>query len=118
MEHMGRVEVFDKTSNQWGTICFDDMQYQYYLVQIICWSLGYYSYYTNGRASRFPNVASSSNSPIVTGNVYCDSTDMLSYIYQNLYQCSNFESHLGIASNSSRCTSDQEWVLICNRKFL
>lgn len=117
VEHMGRVEVFDRASNQWGTICFNDIRYQYYLVQIICRSLGYFNSYANGYASGFPNVASSSNSPIVTGYIYCHSTDMSSYVYQNLYHCSNFESHLGIA-NSSRCTSDQEWVLVCNRKFL
>ena len=114
VEHMGRVEVFDKASNQWGTVCTNDItSYRYHLARIICRSLGYNSHETYGRASNYSNIALSSNSPIITGRVRCVYAS--SYKYQNLYQCSNFESNLGIAP--SRCTSDQEWVVVCSRKF-
>ena len=114
VEHMGRVEVFDKTSHQWGTICTNDISDQYDLARIICRSLGYFSYQTFGRASNYSNIALSSNSPIITGHFQCAYTSSNSY--QNLYQCLNFESNLGIAP--SQCTSDQEWVVVCSRKFL
>ena len=114
MEYLGRVEVFDRTSNQWGTLCYNDVSsYQYHLARIICKSLGYYSYFTYGSASNFPNIASSSNSPIITGPIQC--TYPSSNVYQNLYQCSDFESQLGISI--SRCTSDQEWIVWCTRKL-
>ena len=113
VEHMGRVEAFDKTSNQWGTICTNDILDQHDLARIICRSLGYYSYQAYGRASNYSNIVLSPNSQIITGPIQCDYTS--SYVYQNLYQCLNFESNLGIAP--SRCTSDQEWVVVCSRKF-
>ena len=118
VEYMGRVEVFDRTSNQWGTICYNDVSsYQYYLANIICKSLGYYSYYNYGQAINFPNIELSSHSPIVNGSIRCTypSSSSLSYVYQNVYQCSDFESKLGI--NISRCTSDQEWIVMCSRKL-
>lgn len=114
VEYMGRVEVFDRTSNQWGTVCYNDVsRYQYELARIICKSLGYYSYYRYGTANNFPNTASSSNHPIVTGYIRCT---YAAYVYQNVYQCSDFESHLGMSI--SRCTSDQEWMVMCTCKFL
>ena len=113
VEHMGRIEVFDKSSNQWGTICTNDISDQYGVASIICRSLGYFSYQAFGRASNYSNIALSSNSPIITGRFQCAYTS--SNVYQNLYQCSNFESNLGIAP--SRCASDQEWVVVCSRKF-
>ena len=117
VEHMGRVEVYDRTSNRWGTICIDDVYYQNYLAYAICRSLGYYSHYTYSRASYFSNIASSSNSPIINGRFQCIyATSSYTYIYQNLYQCSDFESHLGISP--SRCTSGQEFMVFCTRKFL
>ena len=114
VEHMGRVEVYDRRSNQWGTICTNDvLQYEYSLGQIICKSLGYSSYIAAGRANTSSNIRLSSNNPIVTRPIRCTYTS--SYLYQNLYQCSEFESHLGISP--SRCTSDEEWVVVCDCKF-
>ena len=114
---MGRVEVFDRTSNQWGTICYNDVSSnQYYVASIICKSLGYYSYYNYGQASNFPNIELSSNNPIVNGSIRCTYLSYpSSYMYQNVYQCSDFESQLGVSI--SRCTSDQEWIVMCSRKF-
>ena len=113
VQHMGRVEVFDRRSNQWGTICIDDVySYQYNLASIICKSLGYYDYRTYGRASDPSNITLSSNSPIVNGRFRCTYTS--SHVYQNMYQCSDFESHLGLSP--SRCTSNQEWIVFCARK--
>ena len=115
VEYMGRVEVFDRTSNQWGTLCYNDTAtYQYYFSNIVCKSLGYFSAHTYGIASNFPNIASSPNSPIVTGPIQCPYPS--SHVYQNVYQCPDFESELGI--NVSRCTSDEEWIVRCTRKFL
>ena len=114
VENIGRVEVFDRTSNQWGTICYNDVsRNQHELARIICKSLGYYSYYIYGTANNFPSIASSSNSPIITGRIRCPYTP---YVYQNVYQCSDFELHLGMSI--SRCTSNQEWMVICTCKFL
>ena len=114
VQHMGRVEVFDKRSNQWGTICADDVySHPYDVARIICRSLGYSAYRTHGRASNSSNITLSSNSPIVNGRFQCIYTS--TYLYQNLYQCSDFESHLGVSP--SRCTSDQEWIVFCTRKF-
>ena len=117
VEHMGRVEVYDKESDQWGTICVSDVsdyrnRYQYSFGEIICKSLGFPSYSTIGRASNYSNIGLSSNNPIITGPVSCTSS---SYVYQSLYQCSDFQSHLGISP--LRCTSDQELVVACNCKF-
>lgn len=113
VEHMGRVEVYDKESDQWGTICVNDVSdYQYSFGEIICKSLGFSSYSTIGRASNYSNIGLSSNNPIITGPMWCTSS---SYVYQNLYQCSAFQSHLGISP--LRCTSEQELVVACNCKF-
>ena len=117
VEYMGRVEVFDRISNQWGTICYNDVlsyRYWYHILHTICKSLGYYSYRSYGRASDYSNIAVSSNSPIVTGSIRC--TYPPYYVYQNVYHCSNFESQLGISA--SRCTSNQELIVVCARKFL
>ena len=113
---MGRVEVFDRRSDHWGTICANDVSsYQYNLASIICKSLGYYSYRHYGHASNSSNIGLSSNSPIVNGSIRC-SYIYSSHVYQNLYQCLDFESHL--EPSPSRCTPDQEWILICTRKLL
>ena len=114
VQHMGRVEIFDRRSNQWGTICADDVYSRPYdVARIICKSLGYSSYRNYGRASDSSNITLSSNSPIVNGRFRCTYT--YTDVYQNLYQCSDFESHLGVSP--SRCTSDQEWIVFCTRKF-
>ena len=112
---MGRVEVFDRRSNQWGTICTNDViSYQYHLARIICKSLGYHDYRNNRLTiSNSSNIELSPNSQIVNGPIQCLYTS--SFVYQDLYQCLDFESHLG---TSSRCTSDEEWVLYCRRKLL
>ena len=115
VEHMGRVEVFDRTSNQWGTICTSDISSQYTLARIVCKSLGYASYRSYGSASNYLNITSSLYSPTVTGPIRC-SYIIDSYVYQNLYHCSDFESHMG--TNISRCTPDQEWIVTCTCKFL
>ena len=115
VEYLGRVEVFDRTSNKWGTLCYNDtVLYQYHLSNIVCKSLGFFSAYIYGSASSFPNIALSPNNPIATGPIHCIYPS--SNVYQNLYQCSDFESQLGISI--SRCTSDQEWIVMCTRKFL
>ena len=115
MKHMGRVEVFDRALDQWGTICINDRSYQRTLAHIICKSLGYSNYNTYGRASNSSNIALSSNGPILNGTFRCTHTYRASYAYHNLYQCSNFESHLGVAP--SHCPSDQELMVVCVRKF-
>lgn len=114
MEYMGRVEVFDRTRKQWGTICTNDVSYN--LAKVVCKSLGYFSYRSHGQASYFTNVKPSPNSPIINGTILCFSIYRTLYTYYNLYQCSNFESNLKLVP--SRCTSDQEWVVVCARKFI
>ena len=115
VKHMGRVEVFDRVSNQWGTICIDDELYQSPLAHIICKSLGYSDYHTYGRATNSSNIGLSSNGPVLNGTLWCAHTYRASYAYHNLYQCSNFESRLAVTP--SCCNSDQEWMVACIRKF-
>ena len=112
---MGRIEVFDRRSNQWGTICNNDVSSGYELAHMICKSLGYYDY-RNYRLTTADNssIGLSSNNPNINGSFYC--TYASSFAYQNLYQCLDFESHLG--ASPSRCTSDEEWILFCTRKLL
>ena len=113
VKHMGRVEVFDRTLNQWGTICTNDIIDPLSLGQIICKSLGYYDYDAVGNATSSSNIAPSSNSPILAGPISCTYTP--SYAYQNLYLCPDFGSHLGMPS--SQCIPDEEFVVACMRKF-
>ena len=115
VNHMGRVEVFNRALDQWGTICIDDIIYQSALAHIICRSLGYSNYRTYGRVGNSSNMALSSNDPILNGTFRCTHTYRASYAYHNLYQCSNFEPLLEVAP--SHCTADQEWMVACVRKF-
>ena len=116
-QNLGRVEVLDKASNQWGTICYNDISSNsYYLATSICKSLGNPGYRTSRRGRDFPNITLSANSPIVTGAIRCSYDYYYSkYAYINLYHCSNFELLLGMTP--SRCTSDEEWILSCTCKF-
>ena len=113
---MGRVEVFDRRSNQWGTICTLDIFHQRFLAHVICKSLGYPRHRNYGSTSSSSNIALSSNDPIVTGTILCTHTSRTIHAHYNLYQCSQFESQLMKAP--SRCASDQEWMVDCVRKFL
>ena len=113
---MGRVEVFDRRSNQWGTICTNDIiSYQYNLATIICKSMGYSNYHNHRLPSNSSNIyiGLSFNSQILNGPIRCNYTS--SFFYQDLYQCLDFELHLG---TSSRCNPDEEWILYCSRKLL
>ena len=122
VNHLGRVEVFDKTSNQWGTICYNDIRNLSYFARFICRSLGYRSHRINGRGRDYPNITLSSHSPIITGPFQCSYNSYYYYRsryvykYYNLYHCSNFESNLGITP--SRCTPDEEWIVGCNCKYI
>ena len=120
VKYIGRVEVLDKTSNQWGTICYNDVYNSHYLARFICRSLGYSNYRITRRGRDYPNITLSSNSPIITGRVQCAYNnyyyyDRSQYTYYNLYHCSDFESNLGNAP--SRCTPDEEWIVGCTRKY-
>lgn len=119
-KYIGRVEVFDKTSNQWGTVCYNDVYYSYYLARFICRSLGYSDYRITRRGRDYPNITLSSNSPIITGRIQCAYSNYYYYRshYKNysLYHCSDFESNLGNAP--SRCTSDEEWIVGCTCKCI
>ena len=118
LQYIGRVEVLDRASNQWGTICYNDISfYSSYLARSICKSLGYPGYRFDGRGRDYPNITLYSSSPIVTGAIQCSYDYYYSkYTYSNLYHCSNFESHLGMTP--SRCTSDEEWIVGCTCKFI
>ena len=122
MKHIGRVEVLDKTSNQWGTICYNDISYSYILARYICRSLGYPGYRISRRGRDYPNITLSSNSPIITGPVQCFYYNYYyyyyysQYSYYSLYHCTSFESNLGMAP--SRCTPEEEWIVGCTCKCI
>lgn len=122
VKYIGRVEVLDKTSYQWGTICQNDVYISFYLARFICKSLGYANYRITRSGRDYPNIASSSNSPIITGRIRFTSSNYYHYYYRSqytyfsLYHYSDFESNLGNAS--SRCTPDEEWIVGCTRKCI
>ena len=110
---MGRVEVYDRASDQWGTICYNDFDnsYRYTVADIICSSFGaYYNIY--GPANLSSNIQPSTNSAIVNGPVDCGT---YSNRYDYLYQCPSFP--LNPTEAASRCTPDQELVVVCRCEF-
>ena len=113
---MGRVEVFDRRSNQWGTICALDIFHRRSFAHIICKSLGYSSHRNYGSTSSSSNISLSSNDPIVNGTIFCTHISRAIFAQHNLYQCSQFE--LQLIKAPSRCASDQELMVDCVRKFL
>ena len=112
---MGRVEVYDRESGQWGTICYDDVTNsdQYIISNVVChtFSTNMYSH-ANGPANLSSNIQPSTNNPIVNGPIHCG---YYSNIYDYLYQCPSFP--LNATGAMSRCTPDQEWVVVCDRKL-
>ena len=120
VEHIGRVEVYDRVSEQWGTICFDDMISsitRHVIANLVCHPYPSPSrrYRTDGPASLFSNIKISTNNPIVSGSVDCSTVQRYSNFYEYFYQCSSFP--LNSTEAMSRCTPDQEWVVFCNRKL-
>jgi len=110
---MGRVEVYDRVSDQWGTICYNDVtNYSYIVESVVCNSLGKYYYYASGPANLSYNIQLSTNHPIVNGPIDCGTH---SNVYGYLYQCPSFQ--LDSADAMSRCTPDQEWVVVCYCKL-
>ena len=108
---MGRVEVYDRASDQWGTICNDDVEFstsQYVIANIVCNSFGIFSS-AYGPASLSSNIQPSTNSPIVIDCGYNY------YDYDYFFQCPSFP--LNSTAAMLRCTPDQEWVVVCNRKL-
>ena len=111
VEYMGRVEVYDRESDRWGTICSSDVGNEYYLARLVCNTFGtYYSAY--GPANLSSNIQPSLNSPIVNGPIDCN---YYSTAYDYFYQCPSFP--LNSTEAMSRCTPDQEWVVVCNCKL-
>ena len=112
VEYMGRVEVYDRDSEQWGTICSSDVGKAYYtLVNLVCNTFGT-NYHLYGPASLSSNIKPSINSPIVNGPIDCGYTFS---IYDYFYQCQSFP--LNSTEAVSRCTPDQEWVVVCDSKL-
>ena len=109
---MGRVEVYDKATDQWGTICSGDISSdEYVIANLVCLSFGgtYYSAY--GPANLSSDIQPSANTPIVNGPIDCGYNE-----YDFLFQCPSFP--LNLTAAVSRCTPDQEWVVVCRRKLI
>ena len=112
---MGRVEVYDRASDQWGTICNSDIEFnsQYVIARLVCNSLGRQYSSAYGPANLSSNIQPSANSPIVNGPIDCGyNVDD----YEYLFQCPSFP--LNSTAAMLRCTPDQEWVVVCDRKLL
>jgi len=125
VDYMGRVEILDIYSNQWGTVCADDVQFKYGFGRTVCESLGYggdspYSFYqTAGSAGNYSNISLSLYDPIVNRSFYCSSSDYqhnrnLGYKHQ-VYWCQEFMMSLGSAP--LRCNPNEELVVVCRRKL-
>ena len=115
IENMGRVEVYDRVSDQWGTICYNDLEYynsQHAIARIICTSLKYQGYTAFGPAILSSNIQPSANSPIVNGTIDCGTS---AFDYDYIYHCPSFP--LNPAAAMSRCTPDQEFVIACRCKL-
>ena len=112
-EHIGRVEVYDRESDQWGTVCYNDILYgQNAIANLVCKNLfGTYSI-ARGTASLSNNIQPSTNNPIVNGYIYCG---YRSGVYDYFNQCPNFP--LNPVKAMSRCTPEQELVLVCHCKL-
>ena len=109
---MGHVEVYDRESDQWGTIYSSDVSKSYYYVaNLVCNTFGA-RYRAFGTANLSPNIQPSINSPIVNGPIDCSYS---SRVYDYFYQCPSFP--LNSTEAVSRCTPDQEWVVACNSKL-
>ena len=110
---MGRVEVYDRESDRWGTICSSDVNSNENIVaNLVCNTFGTY-HRVHGPANLSSNIQPSINSPIVNGPIDCGS-DSRGYDY--FYQCPSFP--LNSTAAMSRCTPDQEWVVVCNSKLM
>ena len=113
---MGRVEVYDRESDQWGTICYDDVtnNNRYITSYTVCHSFGTYIYSSaSGPANLSSNIQPSTNHPIVNGPIDCGYS--YSNDYEYLHQCPSFP--LDPTNAMFRCTPDQEWVVVCDRKL-
>ena len=111
---IGRVEVYDRESDQWGTVCYDDdIFYSYYaIVNLVCINLFGTHSIARGPASLSYNIQPSTNNPIVYGYIYCGYRPG---IYDYFNQCIFFLLHPEEAM--SRCTPEHEWVVVCNCKL-
>ena len=110
--YIGRVEVYDRDSEQWGTICFSDVGEAYYTVaSLVCNTFGTKNH-LYGPASLSSNIKPSINSPIVNGPIDCG---YMFNIYHYFFQCQSFP--LNSTEAVSRCTPDQEWVVVCGSKL-
>ena len=115
VEYMGRVEVYDRKSNQWGTICYDDIDassYRYIIASLVCHYIFGDYYHAYGPANLSYNIQPSTNNPIVNGPIDCGTS---SRDYDHFYQCPSFP--LNATEAMSRCTPDQEWVVVCSCKL-
>ena len=114
---MGRVEVYDRNSDQWGTVCYDDViNNNYYVItSLVCNSRyfgGYYAF-AFGPANLSYNIQPSTNNPVVSEPIDCG---IYSDVYDYFYQCPSFQ--LNATAAMSRCTPDQEWVIVCHCKLM
>ena len=113
---MGRVEVYDRESDQWGTICYDDVtnNNQRVISNTVCHSFGTNMYsHASGPANLSSNIQPSTNHPIVNGPIDCGYSYSNNYDY--LHQCPSFP--LNAMDAMSRCTPEREWVVVCNCKL-
>lgn len=95
---MGRVEVFVKGPNEWGTIC-DDM-WDNKEATVVCRWLGYSYGSVLSRGSFRPGVG-----PIWLDNTLCNGTE------NNLMQC----KHRGIGTHN--CDHKEDAGVICFSKY-
>ena len=113
VEYMGRVEVYDRESDQWGTVCYNDVFDEFASTELVCKSIfGTYSFTAHGPASFSSNIQPSTNNPIVNGWIDCG---YYSRVYDHFYQCPSLP--LDPIEAMSRCTPDQEWVVVCRGKL-
>ena len=106
--------MYDRETDQWGTICSGDTSSgEYAIADLVCHSFGGIYYSAFGPASLSLNIQPSANTPIVNGPIDCGYT---TNEYDFFFQCPSFP--LNSTAAVSRCTPDQEWVVVCNRKLI
>ena len=106
---MGRVEVYDRETDQWGTICIGDISSgEYVIANLVCHSVGGTYRSASGPANLSSDIQPSANTPIVNGPIGCGYN---TNEYDFLFQCPSFP--LNSTAAVSRCTPDQEWVVVC-----
>ena len=120
LPHVGRLEVYNRLENQWGTVCATSVGEWANTANLVCNILGYpgaYSYNDACHPNFFPDanyncgipdVAVSNNSQIIFQTFFCRRAD-----YASITFCDSFTFN----PSGHTCLPAREFVIGCNGKI-